>query len=139
MPDSEPLSLSLCLSLSLSGPLSHATVYYAPCPLPPCQAFDVNRNKGFYSTPVVSRGGWHLSSFGNASEFVRKVTTFGAANLFVENKGRDMFDEARIAACVHRCLGIIVKDGSPTRGRRAQKAPSRPPPEPPPPIPQDAP
>ena len=62
------------------------------------------RGRGTGSSVVARHAGWHLSSIGNATEFVRKVTTFGAANMF-DPATPGMLDEARIGACLARDPG----------------------------------
>jgi hypothetical protein len=73
------------------------------------------RDYGPLDVPWMEHGGWHLTSWGEPSEVVRKLTTFGAANRFGEvsssSDGGDtgVFNLERIAACASTCTELIVE------------------------------
>ena len=63
--------------------------------------------------PTLSRGGWHLTSWGSPTELVRKLTTFGASNLFDPTRSiahRDALDTRRVDACVRGCYSLLTSD-----------------------------
>ena len=60
--------------------------------------FDRLRTSYGYSSPTLINGGWHLTSFGSMDELMRKLTSFGAANMFAHHA--DALDTHRLGACV---------------------------------------
>lgn len=54
---------------------------------------------------IARRGGWHLTSWGSASDVYRKLTTFGAAVRFGGDD--DALDEGRIEACRRCCVALL--------------------------------
>jgi len=67
-------------------------------------AFDELRTLGSYGAPTVTGAAWHLTSFGSTEQLVRKLTSFGAANLF---SAPHALDPVRIEACTSRCLELL--------------------------------
>ena len=54
----------------------------------------------------MGEAAWHLTSFGSTDELLRKLTSFGAANLFT---AQTALDPTRLAACTARCLELLSK------------------------------
>lgn len=70
----------------------------------PASAFDKLRTTYGYSAPTLREGGWHLTSFGSTEELVRKLTTFGAANLF---RTEESLSPTRLGACAAKCVELL--------------------------------
>ena len=78
------------------------------------ELFDDFRRTGKTRYPFIKKhSAWHLSSFGNASDLKRKLTTFGAAYLFKPTY-KGMLDEARLTACIAGCIQLLTDDNRPT-------------------------
>lgn len=70
----------------------------------PASSFDKFRTAYGYSAPTLREGGWHLTSFGSTDELVRKLTTFGAANLF---RTTESLNPERLGACMAKCVELL--------------------------------
>lgn len=69
--------------------------------------FDLLRNAYGFGAPQLRNSGWHLTSFGSVDELLRKLTTFGAANMFTE---RSALDPERLEACASQCIELLYPD-----------------------------
>ena len=57
--------------------------------------------------PVIDDAGWHLTSFGSASELARKLRTFLHSNIFVHRSTRaTALDPGRLERCMRFCLDL---------------------------------
>ena len=74
------------------------------------QSFDDLRRVGAFSLATQPRGAWHLTSFGSTLELHRKLTSFGAANLFAQEGALDI---DRLTACTARCFELLDR-GAPS-------------------------
>ena len=55
--------------------------------------------------PVVTAAGWHLSTFGEPSMILRKLTTWQHADMFVN--GRANLEPSRLERCAYHCMEPI--------------------------------
>ena len=57
--------------------------------------------------PVIDDAGWHLTSFGSASELAHKLRTFLHSNIFVHRSTRaTALDPGRLERCMRFCLDL---------------------------------
>ena len=61
---------------------------------------------------VAQGGGWHLTSWGSATEVVRKLTTFGAAAKFGSHA--EALDTGRLESCRRDCIGLLLNRNAST-------------------------